>query len=75
MGYNFQYTIARFACPIFFSIFAYEEMLMLLTAIFLEKSVIFVSRSESAATLCGLFLTSVLSPFKYNQHLILNCDS
>lgn len=50
-------------------------MLLLLTALFLEKTIIFVSKSDSAATLCALFLTTVIAPFKYNQHLILNCDS
>ena len=50
-------------------------MLLLLTALFLEKSIIFVSKSESAATLCALFLTTVIGPFKYNQTLILNCDN
>jgi len=44
-GFPSQYAIACFACPIFFSVFAYEEMLLLLTAIFLEKSIIFVSKS------------------------------
>ena len=34
-GVPTEYAIARFACPIFFSIFAYEEMLLLLMAIFL----------------------------------------
>jgi hypothetical protein len=35
LGLASQYAITRFACPIFFSIFAYEEMLLLITAIFL----------------------------------------
>lgn len=49
-------------------------MLLLLTAMFMEKNIVFISKSESAATLCALFLTTVIAPFKYNQHLILNCD-
>ena len=40
----------------------------------MEKTIIFVSKSESASTLCSLFLTTVLNPFKYKQHLITNCD-
>jgi hypothetical protein len=44
-GFDCEYYMARFACPIFFSIFAYEEMLLLITAMFMEKTVIFTSKS------------------------------
>ena len=50
-------------------------MLLLITALFMEKNIIFTSKSEGAATLCALFLVNIISPFVYKRHLILNCDS
>lgn len=74
-GYSCEYALARSVCPVFFSTFAYEEMLLLLAAFFCEKTLVFISRSESTATLCALFLLSILSPFRFNGPLLLNCDS
>ena len=74
VGHSTDYSIALATCPVFFSNFAYEEFLLLLTAIFCQRTLIFVSESESRATLCALFLVSIISPFKYSEPLLLNCD-
>lgn len=74
-GKPIEYVLPKFACSIFFSIFAYEEVLLLLAALFLEKTIIFVGKNESATTLCALFLVTFISPFTYNHHLILNCNA
>ena len=68
-----SHSASLFAAPIFFSVFAYEETLLLLTALFLEKNIVFMSEHEGAATLCALFLVTCIAPFVYNQALILNC--
>lgn len=34
-----------------------------------------MSKSDSAATLCAMFLVTCISPFVYNHHLILNCNT
>jgi hypothetical protein len=70
-----EYALARFTCGVFFSVFAYEEVLLLLAALFLEKTIIFIGRNETAAALCALFLVSCISPFVYSHHLILNCSA
>lgn len=75
MGRAAEYNLARFACGVFFSVLAYEEALLLLAALFLEKTIIFVGRNEAAASLCALFLVSCISPFTYSHHLILNCTA
>ena len=33
-----------------------------------------MSESESMATLCALFLINIISPFRYTEPLLLNCD-
>jgi hypothetical protein len=74
-GSSAEYALARFASGAFFSVLAYEEVMLLLAALFLEKTIIFVGRNEAAASLCALFLVSCIAPFTYSHHLILNCSS
>jgi hypothetical protein len=67
--------MALFCCPVFFSNFSYEELLLMLTAIFCQKTLVFLSRIETLATLSALFLINLISPFQYSEPLLLNCDA
>lgn len=74
-GFKSQYSVSLFCCPVFFSNFAYEELLLMLTAIFCQKTLIFLSKVEAVATLSALFLINLISPFQFSSPLMLNCDS
>lgn len=74
-GRSAEYALARYASGAFFSVLAYEEVMLLLAALFLEKTIIFVGRNEAAASLCALFLVSCIAPFTYSHHLILSCSA
>lgn len=74
-GLSCEYALAKYACPIFFSTFSYEEMLLLVTLTLCEKNLVFISKDESTATLCALFLTNIILPFRYNFTLLLNSDA
>jgi hypothetical protein len=67
--------MALFCCPVFFSNFSYDELLLMLTAIFCQKTLIFLSKVETLATLSALFLINLIAPFQYSEALLLNCDS
>lgn len=74
-GYKSLYSMSLFCCPVYFSNFSYEEMLLMLTAIFCQKTLIFMSSVQTKATLSALFLINLISPFQYSDPLLLNCDS
>lgn len=74
-GFKSLYAMSLYCCPIFFSNFSYEEMLLMLTAILCQKTLVFLSKKETISTLSALFFINLISPFQYSETLLLNCDS
>lgn len=44
-GFKSQYAMLLYCCPTFLSNFSYEEMLLMLTSVLCQKTLIFMSRS------------------------------
>lgn len=65
---------ATFASGVLFSNIAYDEFLLILTALLCEKTIILVSKSATVSTFCALSLIGLITPFKYSYPIILNCD-
>lgn len=56
-------------CPVLFSQIKFNDFMIVLSCIMLEKSVVFVSKSLDRLSSCVIGVTALMRPFKW-QHLL-----
>ena len=71
---NLRLCQAAYSSGLLFSNIAYDEFLLILTALLSEKTLILVSQSSTVSSFCAVSLLGIIFPFKYSHTIILNCD-